>query len=53
MSEVSETGSFWCEKSVVGVKTKFPENLTCFHTKSTGFHTKVWCELNPLFFLMI
>jgi hypothetical protein len=39
--------------SIVGVKTnpflacvkaQFSGNLTCFHPKSTGFHTKVWCE---------
>jgi hypothetical protein len=51
MSEKLETGSFWCENSLVGVKTNFHVNLTCFHTKSTRFHTKVWCELNPCFFL--
>ena len=52
MSEVPETGSVWCENSVVGVKTHFHVNLTCFHIKSPHFHTKVWCELNPCFFLM-
>ncbi len=49
MSEVPETGSVWCENSVVGVKTHFHVNLTCFHIKSPHFHTKVWCELNPCF----
>jgi hypothetical protein len=34
------------------VKTNFHVNLTCFHTKSTRIHTKVWCELNPCFSLM-
>ena len=52
MSEVPETGSVWCENSVVGVKTHFHVNLTCFHAKSTRIHTKVWCELNPCFSLM-
>jgi hypothetical protein len=52
MSENPETGSFWCENNLVGVKTNFDVNLTCFHTKSTRFNIKVWCELNPCFFLM-
>ena len=34
------------------MKTNFDVNLTGSHTKSTRFHTKVWCELNPYFFLM-
>ena len=49
MSEVPETGSFWFENSLVGVKTNVHLNLTCFHTKNTRFHTKVWCEVNPCF----
>jgi hypothetical protein len=53
MSVKPETSSFWCENSLVGVKTNFHVNLTCFHAKSTRFHTKVWCELNPCFFLML
>jgi hypothetical protein len=56
MSENLETGSFWCENSSVGMKTNFHVNLTfetCFHTKSTRFHIKVSCELNPCFFLII
>jgi hypothetical protein len=49
---MSQTRLFGCEKRLVGVKTTFSGNLTFFHSKRTGVYTKVWCELNPCFFLM-
>jgi hypothetical protein len=33
---------FWCENGIF-----WKSDL--FSTESTGFHTKVWCELNPCF----
>ena len=50
MSEVTETGSFCCENSLVGVKTKFPGDLDLFPHRKYRFSRQSVMWTKSLFF---